>query len=235
MHAGRAGLIRHISLDFWHTLAEPNPAYAEHRNRVLGRYYGVPSGQARQAYKGLKNVWEDRAVSTGTVPGLLELREQLGAQLARDIPQEYFWNMLEELYQLFLAYPPHLDEPVLELLPELVRRGYTLSVGSNTNFIIRGKVIRRLLPESVFSFQVYSDELGVCKPSGAFYGRVLMSATRCNSKVSYPAHVLHVGDNPQCDAAGAARLGIQTGTCSAQNPVYHILSQLEKCHELVSC
>jgi FMN phosphatase YigB (HAD superfamily) len=220
-------MLRHLSVDFWHTLGEPNPAYAALRSQTLAEFYGVSVETAEFLYKNLKRSWEASAVETGRVPDLAALRGQLRNLLERDLTDSRWEAMLAQLNQLFAENPPSLNQHALDKLRLLrMQLGLTLSVGSNTNFIIRGETIRSLLPERLFHFQLYSDQLGRCKPCPQFYANVLVQAAKRNPKVTRPADVGHVGDNLLCDVEAPMALGLRAWSCGHGTPVTGVFDRI---------
>lgn len=220
--------IHHISVDFWHTLAEPNKAYGLRRNTILADHYLCQPAQAGERYKELKNSWEQLAVSTGLVPDVETLRQQMNLKFDYKLSQRQFAVMLQTLEDNFLLLPPIICDDSLHLLRQLKAAGLTLSVSSNTNFIIRGRVLSGYLPDNLFSFQLFSDQLGYCKPSPVFWSSVLMQAGRVNGLLTQPQQILHVGDSVECDGVGASAMGMDTHVCHKNNPLSKILATVER-------
>lgn len=218
----------HISLDFWHTLAEPNPLYAETRKQILSEYFGFSPAEAAVRYKTAKREWETSAHLTGNVLDYGELREHLAQVFGLRIPEPKFRNMVWAMRCGFRKDPPRLVSheiwTLLRSFPE--KHGVTLSIGSNTNFLIRGDEIRRLLPEGLFAFQQYSDEEGICKPNPEFFARALVTATR-DGRVKSPRDFVHVGDNHVCDVEAPARLGLRSYIVADQNQLLNVLKDKE--------
>jgi len=93
-----------------------------------------------------------------------------------------------------------------------------MSIMSNTGFI-KGRLLRALLDHlkigSYFSFQLYSDEICCSKPSSEAFNRVHKEAS-----VKRPLeknNILHIGDNPYADVAGAENAGMQSALINSNN------------------
>lgn len=216
----------HLSLDFWHTLGEPNKRYGEVRGEILADYYHSTPQQALLTYKDLKRNWERDACLTGKVPQLEELHRQLDRYFGYSIHPEKFRCMVDDMVAMFHQHPPALMLAELAKLDKL-RRYCTLSIGSNTNFIIRGVSIQRLLPDDLFDFQHYSDQLGCCKPSGEFFSNVVLQAAHSNPALGKPQEILHIGDSVEHDYKAPHRYGISAAVCGPNNPLMQILTEVE--------
>lgn len=222
---------KHLSVDFWHTLAEPNRAYTEFRKQTMARYYGATASVAGYAYKVLKNAEETMAVQTGEVRRAESLRILLNDAFASannslPLEEDEFALMLAELEHGFLDRPPTLDQRGLETLHRVSCGGPTLSIGSNTNFIIRGSTIAKLLPD-IFDFKLFSDELGRCKPCPRFYSAVVLGAGKANPQLEFTEEILHIGDHEVCDVQGALAMGLSAELVTAERPITKLLEQLE--------
>ena len=155
-----------------------------------------------------------------------ELRRQLDRErphLAHDMSAQRRWmieRMLGEAgedaelagpaYDAYFAarcqvehYPDSL--PALERLAARV----PLAAVSNGNACLRTIGIDHL-----FSFQLGAGEFGAPKPDPGIF------LAACERLGIPPAEVLHVGDDPTCDVAGAQRAGLRS--CWIQRPgAYH--------------
>lgn len=90
-------------------------------------------------------------------------------------------------------------EHAREMLAELKARGYQLGALSNGNADIHKVGLGDLI-----DFQFKADEVGKMKPHPLMFQQMLAyTGLR-------PEQVIHVGDNPEHDVAGAAPLGIWT-------------------------
>jgi putative hydrolase of the HAD superfamily len=142
-------------------------------------------------------------------------------------------DKLEEFYSLsealFFEYAPlHLYEDITSLLAAMQAQGITTSLLSNTGFI-QGRTLRKLMTEwgwdTLFSFQLYSDETGYSKPDVQMFNRLLENAALLHTDL-IPAQIWHVGDNHIADVRGAESMGIQaTLTDIVHNPLNRLLNE----------
>jgi putative hydrolase of the HAD superfamily len=104
-----------------------------------------------------------------------------------------------------LAYPPVLMQDDLpDVLAKLACR-YELALMSNTGFV-NGAEMRRALEAigilKYFTYQIFSDEVGVNKPNPKIF-QYLLSISGAEA-----SQVVHVGDNRSADYDGAHAVGI---------------------------
>jgi 2-haloalkanoic acid dehalogenase type II len=91
-----------------------------------------------------------------------------------------------------------LFEEVLPVLERLSRR-YTLGALSNGNADIRVIGLDHL-----FAFAIHAADVGAAKPAPAMF------EAACRYLGLPPRQVVHVGDDPEHDVQGAARMGMRT-------------------------
>lgn len=208
--------ITHISLDFWNTLGHPNPQYEKYRNITIAAAFNTSPDRAAVAYRNVKNRMEEQAIRTGRVQNPDEIRLEFNRELNRLVQPEQFHTLMHRLRELFQLNPPVISSETVKCLRQLEKAGYTLNIASNTNFIIPGGALQVLL-SPVFSFYLWSDKLGVCKPNPEFFSLIAQRA-------DVPPHrILHVGDSYQCDNVPAMAAGMSTMQCGPQLPVEKIL------------
>lgn len=208
--------ITHISLDFWNTLGHPNPQYEKYRNITIAAAFNTDRDRAATAYRNVKNRMEAQAIRTGRVHDPDEIRLEFNRELNRFVQPDEFYTLMHRLRELFGLNPPVISRETMNCLRQLEKAGYTLNIASNTNFIIPGAALQVLLPP-VFSFYLWSDKLGVCKPNSEFFNLIVRQA-------DVPPHrILHVGDSYQCDNVPAVAAGMSTLQCGTQLPVEKIL------------
>jgi putative hydrolase of the HAD superfamily len=87
---------------------------------------------------------------------------------------------------------------------------------SNTGFIL-GQTLNKMFEQNfkihvpglnlnhIFSYKLYSDEIGVSKPHSGAFRAMKTEARQRHSVMSH--EILHVGDNPFADEMGAKRAG----------------------------
>lgn len=132
-------------------------------------------------------------------------------------------GLCRDMEDLFLTYPPALYDgdtlPALEALRTAAGPSVSFSLLSNTAFV-KGRTLRKALPglglDGWFDFALYSDEAGMSKPNPALF-RLMLDTVAVNRGGIDPADVLHVGDNPVADIAGASAAGIDGWLVNSNN------------------
>lgn len=194
-----------VSLDIWGTLLGSDPAFKPARNTMLRDAVAsdVPSDTFDAAMRQADRDVDDVCVRDGIDIGFGGRIEATLATL--DLPVDGVLARLPELYAaqeaLALAHPPrplHVELPAaVSALPMPV------VLTSNTG-MLPGELMRKLLTLAGFGALpgVFSNELGVAKP----HPRMFEAA--CDL-LGIPADgMLHVGDNPDADVAGAQAAGM---------------------------
>lgn len=119
---------------------------------------------------------------------------------------DIFYNLTEDL--LMKHKPLLLDENLPKILKELQNEGKTMNILSNTAFI-KGKSLKKIMQhyelDNLFSFQIYSDEVGVSKPNTQIYQLAYNEIIKINSIEK--KDIIHVGDNVNSDYDGAKKFG----------------------------
>jgi putative hydrolase of the HAD superfamily len=105
----------------------------------------------------------------------------------------------ELLTQRFMDGRSSLVEPYPDVLPMLARLDgrYVLGIVSNGNADLEAGALR-----GRFTFRVHADEHGVAKPDPRLF-EVVFAQTGCR-----PEQLVHVGDDPFFDVAGAQAAGV---------------------------
>lgn len=192
-------MIKHISLDFWNTLAIPNKQFAADREVYLGYVCKISFTKIKPLYQATKKYLDTLAESQGTGFTVEQNYELLLRQFNLSLKQRQ--EIQVGIETLFLQSPPTINEDLIFKL--LDRRCYSYSIASNTNFI-SGKIIRKILSKHLLTkFELFSDELGFSKPHHLFFNNII---DRAGCK---PEEILQIGDHPVCDGE-AALYGIKT-------------------------
>ncbi len=210
-------MIRAVTVDWWHTLAEPHGGdwepfakrmRCEGIQRVL-RERGIEVTYARldMAYdlwtEHLARAWkrnEDRSEDEQ----VLELLACAGYDgIASPALVD---DLAEPIGAPLLTRLPELHEGAAETLRALRDGGLKLGVVSNTGRTW-GRFLRsvqeRLGIGDLFDRQTFSDEERVRKPAAPIFERTLAGLKL------RPEEVVHVGDDVDADVAGAQRLGMR--------------------------
>ena len=214
---------RHYSFDVWLTLIRSNPAFRRERTAYFAQYFN-PLGRTSNQVDDLIREVDLTCTRINELVGKhidsLELVLLMAQRLGTDLNQltsERLVTVQQDLSDLFRQYPPRLiDEKIPLVLSTLHARGITLSLLSNTG-LIRGASLRKHWDElgigELFAFQLYSDEVGLSKPNPAFYAMLYQQARQLadyESNPLQPGSIVHIGDNPVADEAGARAAQLST-------------------------
>jgi putative hydrolase of the HAD superfamily len=216
---------QHYSFDLWMTLIRSNPSFKPERAKLFHSRYN-PLGKSVEEIIG---IFQQVDLVCNAI------NEQTGKDI--DAEEMYLWVVMamndyqpdsiaeldpvalyQECEELMWQHPPLLYAPnTLEVLQKLKTRGNcSMSLLSNTGFV-KGKTLRKVLANlgiaECLDFQLYSDEEGLSKPNPAFFQHMYQLATEKarekGQELLSPQQVLHVGDNPRADFAGAQKQGMR--------------------------
>ena len=124
---------------------------------------------------------------------------------------ERVWKAIDESLD---ESPPFLMPGALEALQELSSKPVKLGVISNTgNSSSRayGRMFKAMGIDGFFEVVSLSNELAMAKPCPQIFHHTL------DALGVEPSRVLHVGDNPVADVAGAAAVGMKTAWLTGPN------------------
>lgn len=219
-----SGDIRHVSLDLWLTLIRSNPAFKPARTRLFMEHFGIPGPisaghEAFNKYDRLFNVINE---ATGLNLTRHQMLYSILAHLGKDVeavPLSMLDGFFEACDALFFEHRPQLMDPgTAATLNAMREAGITVSILSNTGFI-HGGSLRKMMPllglEGCFDFQLYSDELGLSKPSPHAFAEVYRRATEIRPLESL--EILHLGDNRKADYDGARSVGMSALLLDPEN------------------
>jgi len=224
--------IKHISFDVWNTLLIPNPSFATDRTDIISEFVNEDEsvnaftiGDVESRYTRLKKKLDEDAIQgikpKATVYNWLDLLKEFrdGYYFVYDDAEE----LKNEVEKSFLQYPPTILDSTKQLLKVLRTNGYTVSIGSNTNFI-SGKILHPYIQEQtdyIFEYALFSGLIGYSKPDRQFFEQVHYWATKeCNPNIKYN-EILHVGDHPICDIVGASTVGMRTMLSASPKSLYN--------------
>ncbi len=211
---------QHYSFDLWLTLIRSHPSFKDERTR----YFYCNFNRQNKSIEEVARIFRQVDVLCNAINektgGNIDAEEMYlmvigwmndGPEVLADTDIDGVYRDLE---QLVMTYPPVVySADTLPVLDQLASRGdCTRSILSNTGFI-KGRTLRPVLDAlgigQYLDFQLYSDEIGMSKPHPGAFGTMLERASGLRkSRVLTPDNVLHVGDNPQADGAGARASGI---------------------------
>ncbi|MCS6800467.1 MAG: HAD family hydrolase [Chloroflexota bacterium] len=210
--------IRAVTFDLWETLIHDSPALGNERSQLRvvrltealrALEQAIDVADVQRAYDAsmaeYDAVWRDyRDLSTRQQLEILAglIGEQIAAAL-----DEAGWEAVERAYvDPIHERPPTLSPHALPVLDWLRERGYRLGLISNTGRT-PGTAMRQVLADygllDRFDVTIFSNEEGLLKPRRELFDRAA-------SRLGVPNEaVVHVGDNPVADVAGAKAAGMR--------------------------
>lgn len=212
--------LSHISFDVWNTLLIPNPTFANERAHIIKNAFELRHSvdQIKKDYTKLKSIIDKEALGLERAPSAIENWIRFMNTYPSPLYKSYnevYDKVYNPIQKSFNQNPPSMLPETIKVIKELKQRGYSLSIGSNTNFI-SGTTLYRILQErtdTAFNFTVFSDLIGVSKPNPKFFQHILQYAQVQKHEIQ-KSHVLHVGDDYTCDFTGAVTFGFNALLCS---------------------
>lgn len=227
---------RHYSFDVWLTLIRSNPNFRRERTAYFARHFNPLKRTVEEVDVLVREVDivctrinELVGKNIDSLELFLLMANRLGVNPTEVTPERLI-KVQQDLGELFQAHPPRLiDEQIPDVLTTLRARGETLSLLSNTG-LIRGSLLRQFWSSiglgDVFAFQLYSDEVSLSKPNPAFYALLYQQARQLTEHklISLQPHeIVHIGDNPIADQAGATAAGLNSLLINPDKPNYNKL------------
>lgn len=218
-------MIKHISFDLWGTLITSNPNYRDRRNKLLEEIFHVDllPDELRRG----KVMVDEISELTGRqldYPQTVTLMLGLNTKW---IDRERFLKNVElfrkENTLLVREDNPLFISPQIPfLLNTLKQCKISMSILSNTS-IIPGSMLRDTLKileiHDLFSFMIFSDEVGYAKPNKTVY-RMLFE------NVIYKSNeIFHVGDNPYSDSGAGI---VSSFIITERNPIINLLKLIQE-------
>ncbi len=209
---------KHYSFDLWLTLIKSDPIFKQERDRHFFEKFNRKGRTLPEVSAIIKEVDNACNAINEVAGGSITPFEMYAMVLLKlDYPIKDLTRMdMIAIYHyietLFLKHPPvPYSEDTVSTLIKLKRDGATLSILSNTGFIM-GSTIKKLFTQhfkihmgldlnSLFIFQMYSDEMRASKPSQSVFDHLLVNCLNHHDcRATAPRHILHVGDNEFADA-----------------------------------
>lgn len=200
---------KHISLDFWNTIAFSNPKFKTERCNFIFHYF---NGQFEKSLisDSFASIGKDYNSYTDAGGQPMPINElylrvfmRMGNQGAIDLEE-----IKEGIFDLFIKYPPIISSGFLDFLDHVNVKMFSFSITSNTAFIpgyLIEKFLRNVMLYDRFKFFIFSDSLMSAKPDGKIFHAVIDQLTYSSTDKS---QVIHVGDNYNSDFSGAKQFGI---------------------------
>jgi putative hydrolase of the HAD superfamily len=206
-------LIKHISFDLWLTLIKSHPDFKQRRAEFISREYN-PLGYSVNTIMDVVQRTDKVCDRLNEITGRKVSTELMYRRILVDLFNDFasineglLLSIKLEVNRLFMNYPPPLlNESILPMLQYLKNEGYSLNISSNTGYI-EGSTMEATLKNigiwEYFNFCIFSDQIGLSKPSVDFYDKVL-ERSGCKKE-----EILHVGDNYKADFEGALKYGFK--------------------------
>lgn len=218
---------QHFSFDLWLTLIRSNPAFKEKRADFFHQHFNY----CNLPLDGVKHTFRQVDIMCNLI------NEKTGKNI--DADEMYLmvlsmmnngdarvWKIdIEKLYAdmealLFEHLPIAYCHRTIAVLSQL-KKTTTATIGilSNTGFI-KGVTLRKVLNQigidAYIDFQLYSDEAGMSKPNPKFFKMMLDQLNAHHTEIDL-TRVIHIGDNPVADIAGANAVGLQSYLINSNN------------------
>lgn len=171
----------------------------------------------------------DENINYRTRDELARFKRENATQVARELEVEAPNEVLGEIADRRISFTPFPEaEPVLAGLKE---RGKKIYAVSNWDLTL-SETLSRLGWERYFDAVVASGEVGVEKPAPGIFEEALRLAGETGRR----EHVVHVGNDPVSDVAGAASCGIDAVLVArhgeAAEEAVAVISDLQELFEL---
>lgn len=218
---------QHFSFDLWLTLIRSNPLFKEKRAAFFHQHFNyrnLPLDAVKKAFRQVDIMCNLINEKTGKNIDADEM--YLMVLSVMNDGDNRIWNIdVAQLYAdmealLFEHLPIAFCDRTLAALHYL-KQNTTATIGilSNTGFI-KGVTLRKVLNQIGIDrhvdFQLYSDEVGLSKPNPQFFKLMLDQLSAHHTQID-PTRVIHIGDNPVADVAGANAVGLQSCLINSNN------------------
>ena len=204
--------ILHYSFDFWNTIAISNTLFKQKRAEYISSVVNndLTINQINIAFSKIGNEYNNEIENGLKSISLLELYKNVLIELncTSIIKIEL---LIKEVEKIFINYPPIIDNNFLKYYESIKNNNVTFSITSNTGFISADVIKEFLISSGIhenFNFYLFSDEVGVGKPSIIIFNELIREAKKNHPTLSLN-EILHIGDNYLTDYLGALNSGIK--------------------------
>jgi putative hydrolase of the HAD superfamily len=218
---------QHYSFDLWLTLIKSNPAFKQERASYLQRHFNFKNKALDDVITifrqvdlmcNLINEKTGKNIDADEMYLMVLSMMNNGESAVWDIDVEQLYADMEAL--IFTHLPIAYCDNTIGVLAHLKQNGpCTIGILSNTGFI-KGVTLRKILHQigidEYIDFQLYSDETGMSKPNPAFFKLMLEKLKAYHTEINFN-RVIHIGDNPVADIAGATAVGIHSQLVNSNN------------------
>lgn len=206
-------MITNVSFDLWMTLIKSHPQFKTKRAELIADTYnlkGLSVSQIETITREYDKVFDRYNELNGCKISATEMYFRVLRRInlnSDKITQKEAEFIEYKSGELFLSYlPQFVNNEIPAILYNLIDRGISLNLASNTGYIER-RVLKEALSKldllKYFSFCVFSDEINASKPSPNFFQEVVCRAKTDRDKI------LHIGDNYKTDYQGALNSGLK--------------------------
>lgn len=211
---------RHYSFDLWLTLIKSNPEFKRKRAEYFYSNFNRNNKTIEEVENIIKEIDKMSNRVNEIIGGNINAYEmyamvlyKLGYYDLTNVSQRDIISLYHYCHQMFLQYPPvPYDENTIRVLAKLKSEGATVSILSNTGFIM-SCTLRQLLKDigiaKYIDFDIYSDEAGMSKPNSKLFASLLLTINSYRKfNPVQTDEIVHIGDNPVADYQGAKNSGI---------------------------
>ncbi|RVU00114.1 HAD family hydrolase [Mucilaginibacter limnophilus] len=212
--------LTHYSFDLWLTLIRSNPVFKQ--ERALYFYNNLnfnkkPLDEVVKIFRQVDLMCNHINEKTGKNIDADEMYLMVismindSADVVFNIDTDALYAEMEHL--LFKNMPVLFCDQTIEVLLHLKQyTAATTNILSNTGFI-KGETLRKVLQhigiDQFIDFQLYSDETGISKPNPNFFKLMINEVQKLYDDNINLQSIVHIGDNPIADLAGAEGAGIK--------------------------
>ena len=211
---------KHISFDFWRTLAISNFKFSELRLLYLQENYlkNIDIKTIDNVIEKVGDEVDEINMSKGISLPSIDMYSMVFKNLDHSINKTKLKKIIEDIDVIFLENPPKLySKEIPNILDELKSQKFTMNISSNTAYI-KGNVLKKAMEllkiHDYFSFFVFSDEINHSKPSSHFFKSV---TENCHNIGIFSDQIIHIGDNYRADIQGANKSNIKSLLVNSNN------------------
>lgn len=223
MHPSNMQRYKHYSFDLWQTLIRSNLAFKKSRAEYMALHFNPLHLSEREVQTIISeiaamcdSVSECTEMSIHPIQMYSMLLFRLGFDKT-NLTQMDMLSILNVMQARFLKDPPWVyDNDTRYVFRKLKQEGATISITSNTGFV-PGSTLKQYLTDAGLAewidFYLFSDEIGVSKPSRVIFNKMSSIAQQCaslNGRGNWLQldDIVHIGDNFKTDIQGARTAGI---------------------------
>lgn len=210
---------KHFSFDLWMTLIKSNPSFKKQRADFFFTHFNPLKKSIEEVLEIFRfvdlmcnSINEKTGGNIDADEMYLMVIYQLGGNAAAisEVNPDKLYAQMEQL--VFEHLPLLYSTETIGVLAEIkAENGNTLSILSNTAFI-KGATLRTVLQhlqiDHFFDFQLYSDELGISKPSNKIFEMMFDKICLLKEDPILTHQIIHIGDNAVADIAAANSFGM---------------------------